>query len=427
MKKANNILGTESISSFSLKNGITVLSFSNFNSASVYMIGILNGGGNLDPNDKTGLAHFTASLLSRGTNNLSFSEFHDQLESAGANLVFSCGSQHAWFRGKALAEDSELLFRLASDSLQNPAFGVNYIERLRNQLTAGLSIRDQDTSEVASMLQDEYLFPNHPYGKPIDGYVETIGSISHQDIINFHKKYYSPSGMTIVVVGAIENQKIQSLAEKYFSAWETTPIHKDEQRLIPSPPDRIIRKHKYLEGKSQVDLLMGCFGPTRTSPDYLPIYLGNNILGQFGLMGRIGKIIRSKSGLAYYATSSVSAWLDVGSWEFSAGVNPENIEKVIQLFRKEIDKFIKSPVKVDELENSKSNLIGRMPMALESNAGLANAILTMHRFKLGFDYYRKYAEQIRKITAAQILSAAKKYLHPDQLVITSAGPGEDII
>jgi zinc protease len=425
-KLNNNILGPETISSFSLENGITVLSYSNFNSASVYIIGILNGGGNNDPVDKIGLAHFTASLLSRGTNNLSFADFHDQLESAGANLVFSCGSQHAWFRGKALAEDSELLFRLASDSLQNPTFGSEYIERMRNQLTAGLSIRDQNTSEVASMLQDKYLFPNHPYGKPIDGYVETIGSITRLDIDQFHKKYYSPSEMTIVVVGAIENQKIHSLVEKYFSSWKTPPNPKVNQKLIPSPPDKLIRKHKYLEGKSQVDLLMGCFGPTRTSPDYLPIYLGNNILGQFGLMGRIGKVVRSKSGLAYYATSSVSAWLDVGSWEFSAGVNPENLEKVIKLIRKEIDRFIKSPVKVDELENSKSHLIGRMPMALESNAGLATAILTMHRFKLGFKYYQEYATRINNITADQILLSAKKYLHPDHLVITSAGPGEDI-
>ena len=390
------------------------------------MIGILNGGGNLDPNDKTGLAHFTASLLTRGTDNSSFANFHDQLESAGANLVFSCGSQHAWFRGKALAEDTELLFRLASDCLQSPSFGTDYIERMRNQLTAGLSIRDQDTSEVASMLQDKFLFRDHPYGRPIDGYVETIKSINRSDIVQFHEDHYSPSNMTIVVVGAIEDQEMHLLADRYFSFWKKSTSPNVDQNLLPSPPDKVIRKHKYLEGKSQVNLLMGCFGPTRTSPDFLSIYLGNNILGQFGLMGRIGKIVRSKSGLAYYATSSVSAWLDVGSWEFSAGVNPENLEKTIKLIRKEIKKFVKSPVTNDELENSKSHLIGRMPMALESNAGLATAILTMHRFELGFNYYQEYAALIENITATQILSAAKKYLHPDQLVITSAGPGKEI-
>jgi zinc protease len=390
------------------------------------MIGILNGGGMLDPSKKTGLAHFTANLLSRGTQNLSFSDFHSQLESAGANLVFSCGSQHAWFRGKALAEDVELLFRLTSDGLRNPSFNQEYIDRLRNQLIAGLTIRDQDTSEMASLLLDQHLFPGHPYGQPIDGHIETIQSITRSDIVQFHNQVYSPADMIIVVAGAVDEQEIRDLSEKYFSSWKVSTAAQSKKPLIPPPPANIIRKHKFIEGKSQVDLLMGCFSPIRTSPDYMPVFIGNNILGQFGLMGRIGKVVRSKSGLAYYASSSVSAWSDVGTWIFSAGVNPENMEKTINLIRKEIKQFLKSHVTDQELDNSKSHLIGRMPMSLESNAGLANAILTMQRFKLGFDYFLKYTGRIKSITAKQILTASQKYLHTDRLVITSAGPGEEI-
>lgn len=425
-KKMKYIPGPDTISTLSLENGATVLSFSNLNSSSIYMIGILNGGGVLDPSKKTGLAHFTANLLSRGTKNLSFSDFHSQLESAGANLVFSCGRQHAWFRGKALAEDVELLFRLSSDSLQNPSFNQEYIGRLRNQLLAGLTIRNQDTSEMASLLLDRYLFPNHPYGQPIDGYIETIQPITRSDILQFHNQVYSPADMIIVVAGAVDKQEIRDLSEKYFSTWNVDTAAQSKNPLIPPPPSNIIRKHSFIEGKSQVDLLMGCFSPVRTSSDYMPVSIGNNILGQFGLMGRIGKVVRSKSGLAYYASSSVSAWSDVGTWDFSAGLNPENVEKTIDLIREEIKQFVKSPVTDQELENSKSFLIGRMPISLESNAGLANAILSMQRFKLGFDYYQKYTSLIKSITAKQILTASQRYLHPDRLVIASAGPGEEI-
>jgi len=425
-QKIKNIPGPDTISTFTLENGATILSFSNFNSRSIYMIGILNGGGVLDPSKKTGLAHFTASLLSRGTKNLSFSDFHSQLESAGANLVFSCGSQHAWFKGKALAEDAELLFRLSSDSLRNPSFNREYIGRLRNQLLASLTIRDQDTSEMASLLLDRYLFPDHPYGQPIDGYIEIIQSITRSDIIQFHDQVYSPADMIIVVAGAVDGKEIRNLSEKYFSTWKKNTAVQLENKLVPPPPANIIRKHKFIKGKSQVDLLMGCFSPARTSPDYMPVFIGNNILGQFGLMGRIGKIVRSKSGLAYYVSSSVGAWSDVGTWEFSAGVNPKNVKKTINLIRKEIDRFVKSHVTDQELDNSKSHLIGRMPMSLESNGGLANAILTMQRFKLGLDYYQKYTGRIKSITAKQILTASKRYLHPDRLIITSAGPGEEI-
>jgi len=425
-QKMKYIPGPDTISTLTLKNGATVLGFSNLNSRSIYMIGILNGSGVLDPSEKTGLAHFTANLLSRGTKNLSFSDFHSQLESAGANLVFSCSSQHAWFRGKALAEDVELLFRLSSDSLQNPSFSQEYIGRLRNQLIAGLTIRDQDTSEMASLLLDRYLFPNHPYGQPIDGYIETIQSITRSDIIQFHNHFYSPANLIIVVAGAVDGQEIHDLSEKYFSTWNVDTDAQSKNPLIPPPPANIIRKHSFIEGKSQVDLLMGCFSPVRTSSDYMPVSIGNNILGQFGLMGRIGKVVRSKSGLAYYASSSVSAWSDVGTCEFSAGVNPENVGKTIDLIREEIKQFVKSPVTEQELDNSKSLLIGHMPISLESNAGLANAILSMQRFKLGFDYYQKYTKLIKSITAKQILTASQRYLHPDRLVIASAGPGKEI-
>jgi zinc protease len=173
-------------------------------------------------------------------------------------------------------------------------------------------------------------------------------------------------------------------------------------------------------------LILGTFGPSRASGDYLPAYLGNNILGQFGLMGRIGESVRSKSGLAYHAASSLNAWTDGGSWEFSAGLNPENLEKVIRLIKDEIRRYIDAPVTPDELDDSQSNLVGRLPLSLETSAGIASAILTMERFELGLDYYQRYGELIRAISAQDIQETAQRYLHPDKLVIASAGTGADI-
>ena len=85
-----------------------------------------------------------------------------------------------------------------------------------------------------------------------------------------------------------------------------------------------------------------------------------------------------------------------------------------------------SPSRHEELDDSQSNLIGRLPLSLETNAGIANAILTIERFELGLDYYQHYAEKIRAITPQQILEIAQKYLHPEGLVIASAGSGADI-
>lgn len=422
-----NLPGPETISRRTLANGIRVLSYTNPNVSSVYLIGLLNCGSASDPAEKLGLAHYTASMLSRGTARRSFQAFHEELENRGASLSFSCGMNDTGFRGKALAEDLEMLFDLAADSLRNPAFTPEYFERMRAQLLASLAIRDQDTSEVASLLFDQHLFPQHPYGHPQDGYPETIQSIGREDLVKFHAGAYNPDGMILVVVGAVSPEQVFSLAERYFADWRN-PNHKSQTRYsLPAQPAGLIRKHRFLEDKSQADLLLGTLGPNRTSEDYLPVYLGNNILGQFGLMGRIGESVRSRSGLAYYASSSINAWADSGTWEFSAGTNPENLVKTIDLMREEIKRYVTSEVSEDELADSKSNLIGRLPLSLESNAGLANAILSIERFDLGLDYYQRYADLINAVTAGQILNASQKYLDPDRLVIASAGPGNDIL
>jgi zinc protease len=423
----NNLPGPESIQRSSLANGITVLSYKNANVSSVYMVGLLNSGSSLDPQDKLGLAHFTASMLSRGTLKHSFKDFHEILEDRGANLSFSCGANNTWFRGRALAEDLETLISLSAESLRQPAFQPEYFERMRAQLLAGLAIREQDTGEVASLLFDQYLFPDHPYGQPTDGYAETIQHITVEDLRKFHQNHYAPGGMILVVAGAVDDRQVAELAKKYFADWENQHTQNTAPIAVPAAPQGIIRKHRHLEDKSQADLILGTRGPQRTSLDYLPVYLGNNILGQFGLMGRIGESVRTRSGLAYYASSSVTSWTDNGSWEVSAGTSGENLEKAIELIREEIRKYVSEPVSAEELDDSQSNLVGRLPLSLESSAGLANAILSMERFELGLDYYQHYARKLRAITAEDILNASRKYLDPQRLVIASAGPGDDIL
>ena len=422
-----NLPGPESITRSVLANGITVLSFPNNNVSSVYMVGLLNCGSAFDPLEKLGLAHFTANMLSRGTARRNFKDYHLEIENRGASLMFSAGSQQIWFRGKALAEDLEVLVDLASDSLRQPAFPQEYFERFRSQLLAGLAIRDQDTEEMASLAFDLNLFPDHPYGQPQDGYPNTIQNITRQDLIQFHRDYFSPEDMIVVITGAVAPKQAVQFIDKYFSDW-SNPNKKDFQiPPIPGSPRGLIRRHRHIDDKSQADLIMGTIGPRRVSEDFLPIYLGNNILGQFGLMGRIGESVRTRSGLAYHASSSLSAWSDSGTWEFTAGTNSENLEKTIELTREEIRRFVTSPVTQEELEDSQSHLIGRMPLSLESNAGLANAILTMERFQLGLDYYQHYAQMLTAINAEIILAASKKYLDADNLVIASAGPGDDIL
>jgi zinc protease len=149
--------------------------------------------------------------------------------------------------------------------------------------------------------------------------------------------------------------------------------------------------------------------------------VGNSILGQFGMMGRIGDVVREKSGLAYYAGSSLSAGMGPGSWEVSAGVNSQNVKKASELIVSELKRFVDDGVTTDELSDVQANFVGRLPLSLESNGGVANALLNIERHDLGLDYYHRYESLVREVTPDAILSSARKFIDPDKLVIVSAG------
>ncbi len=405
-----------------LANGITLLVRSNFNSSSVVLSGILGAGSLFDPPDKLGLAHFTSLALMRGTQNADFQTIFERLESVGASLGFGASVHNTSLGGRSLAEDLPLLVDTLADCILHPVFPEQYCDRLKNQLLTGLAIRAQDTNEMASLTFDRLLFPNHPYGLPEDGFTETISAINRSDLVEFHSRNYGPQNLVVVIAGAVTPQQAFDLFENKLGTWMNNNMPVTPAFPTIQPPSETKRQHIPLQGKSQTDLVMGTLGPKRHAEEYLAASLGNNILGQFGMMGRIGDVVREKAGLAYYASTSVNSWIDGGSWEVSAGVNPENIEKAIRLIIDELERFITEPVSPSELADSQANYIGRLPLSLESNAGVANSILNLERFDLGLDYLQKYPDMIRSVTPEHILSAAQKYIDPARLIIASAGP-----
>jgi zinc protease len=417
----NHLPGEDSIKRVVLPNDIIVLTKSDFNSPSVVISGYLNSGSIHDPKEKLGLSLFTSYALMRGSIFHRYRRIYNDLETAGAAMGFSSSIQSTSFGGKSLIEDLPLLLNTLSEATRWPIFPPNQLKILLSQIITGVQIREQDTGERVSLRFDEVLFPDHPYGRSEEGSIETLRRIRRSDLIKFHQQFYGPSGMVIAIVGAIEHQKAVDLVYRALGDWKN-PVWVPPP-TIPEVPNRKFsyREHIPISGKFQTDIIMGSYGPKRTSEEFLIASLGNNILGQFGMMGRIGEAVREKSGLAYYASTTLNAWHSAGTWEITAGVNSNNIDKTIEIIQNEISRFVNEPVSNQELDDSKSNLIGLIPLSIESNAGVANAIIRMERYKLGLNYLREYPGIISGISKEQILQVSQKYLDPENLVIISAG------
>ena len=420
--KTESLPGPHDITRSQLKNGITLLVRPNFNSLSVSIAGYLQAGSLYDPLKKLGLADFTASTLMRGTKKQSFQEIYETLESMGASLGISCGAHTAGFGGKSLADDLPSLLDILTTVLRDPVFPRDHIERVRSQLLTGLNLREQDTSEMASLGFDQITYQGHPYQNPSDGYLKTIQAISMKDLVNFHKNHYGPKMMVFSIVGAVEPDQVLKLVKDKFEDWSNTNQPDIFQVPDAAPLEKTIYAHHAIEEKSQTDIVLGVVGPPRKAEDFYPALMGNSVLGQFGMMGRIGNAVRNKAGLAYYSYSSLSSSIGPGPWTVSAGIDPKNVDEALELITDEITKFVTNPVSPEELADVRSNFIGKLPLSLESNGGVAGALLTIERHNLGLDYFQHYENMVSEVTPESILNAAQKYLDPNRLAISTAGP-----
>jgi len=418
----NRFPGPNSIFRQSLPNGITVLAYENFASRTVAIEGFIRAGALQEDFTKAGLASFTADMLLRGTEQYDFARIYELLEPCGASLDFGGGRHLTQFSGYCLVEDFDLILELMVHALRAPIFPESQVERMRGQIETGLHIRANDTGRMANLAFMETLYKNHPYGRSIHGYFETIEQIKRDDLVSFHNQHYGPQGMVIGISGAVQSEEIFDKVCNAIGDWSNInqPLHTSVPDM--ARPSSAIVHVVPMPDKKQVDLVLGLPGPRRSEPDYLHASLMNTILGVFGMMGRIGRSVREEEGLAYHASSHLAGGLGPAPWSVNAGAAPDDVDAVIIGVKREIKRIQRELVPANELDDCKSYRIGSLPVGLETNAAVADTLVDMELYELGLDYLQRFPSLIRDISAQQVQEAAEKYLTDEDLVIVVAGP-----
>ena len=344
------------------------------------------------------------------------------IESVGASLSVYSGRHAIAVGGKALAEDFGLVLDVLADVLQRPVFPAEHVEKLRGQTLTALQERDNDTGSTASLLFHKLAYPaSHPYSWPTEGYLETVSAFSRDDLIEFYRSFFGPAGGALVVVGAVEAQEVISMAQAALGGWRRQPA----VDLVFPPVDRpagLVRSEKILAGKTQTDIVLGVPAMRRNEPDYEAARLANTILGRFGMMGRLGENVREQLGLAYYSYSTLAGSKEPGAWQVVAGVSPANVERCLAAVDEELARLGTDLAPDEEIGDSKALLTGSLPLRLETNAGVADAILEMVWYDLGLDYLERYAGIVNGITAEQVREVAATYLRPGVYALAIAGP-----
>jgi zinc protease len=420
-------IGPHTIRRFTLSNGIRLIVQENHVSPSVVVRGHLWVGAIYDPVEKMGLSRFTALGVGRGTATRTFQEINELTESVGANVFVSGGRHLTSFGGKSLTEDVDLLVDILSDVLQHPVFPQREVDKVRGQLVTSLKELEDDTRSLASREFRQLLYTlDHPYGRPVDGTLETIPAILRGDLESFYQTYYHPRDAAIVVVGDVQPEQVRDKLDRALGGWQ--PAGEGQTFEVPAvePLQVQLRHVRTMTNKTQADIALGTVGPSRFADVYYAARLGDLILGQLGLMGRLGEKVRDEKGLAYYAYSGMEAGLGRGPWSVRAGVNPANVDEAIESIVTEIRRLRDEPVTDAELEDGKDYVTGTLPLRLETNEGIASTLLDIDLYQLGDDYIMRYESIMRSVTKEQIQAAAQEYLDSEQYALSIVGPYEEI-
>jgi len=175
-------------------------------------------------------------------------------------------------------------------------------------------------------------------------------------------------------------------------------------------------------GKEQTDIAMAVPVAGVSAKDYYDLDVANVVLGQFGLMGRIGESVRQKQGLAYYAFCTINPRKTQSLWFVRAGVDPANVDRAIESVIGVVRDAEANGLTVEELDGTRQLMTGRLALTMQTNAGIASLLQTIHEFDLGLDYVERYPSILAGVSLESARAALTRAVDPDRLQIAVAGP-----
>ncbi|QIR39457.1 insulinase family protein [Tolypothrix sp. PCC 7910] len=406
---------------FTLANGLQLLLLPDKSTPTVTLSGYINAGMEFDPENKAGLASLVADNLMNGTKTQDFLAIAKALEERGAGLDFEAYREGVRIEGESLAGDLPVLVKTLADVVRNSTFPSTELELDRQQALTNLKLDLDDPDEVAIRTFVQSIYPkNHPlHTYPTE---KSLQRIKRQDVIAFKTKYYRPDTTVLALVGDFEPAKVRSLIEAEFGGWKVSG-EPPKLKYPPVPmPEKIVRVNSVLPGKAQAITYMGYTGINRQDPRFYAASVLNQILGGDTLSSRLGAEVRDRQGLTYGIYSYFKVGKNAGTFWIEMQTSPEDTSKAIASTHEQLKQIHQDGVSASEVEAAKQTLISNYNVSLANPEELAKQILMNQVYGLDEVELRSLTNKIQQVNLSQVNQAARELLHPDKIVVVTAGP-----
>ncbi len=408
-----------------LDNGAVFLAKETRTTPAVAINLAMRAGSICDPASAPGTTWLLSRMIDRGTRTRSGDAIAEDLDGRGITLTVTV-SRHLFSLGcSCLAEHFEPVLTLLGDVLMSPSFPEAEIATRKGEVITAIR-QDEDSPAVrATESLMALLYPGgHPYGRPTKGSIEIVESLTRDHLVRLHADRFAPTELTAVVVGDVDAGRARDVTARVFGGWRRPPL---PAVPVASPTPATARRRVVIPmmNKVQADIAYGLTTIRRRDPAYYAFWLMNNALGQYSIGGRLGDSIRERQGMAYYVSSSLDANVVEGPLVIRAGVSPANVDRAVASIDEELTLLRRDGLTAKELDESRRYLIGSMPRALETNAGIAAFLQSEEFFDLGLDYDMRLPDLLGAVTLDEANAAARQALDPARATLVIAGPYTD--
>ncbi len=381
---------------------------------------VTNAGAASEPKEAIGVAQITAQMLLEGTTARNGDALSEQFERWGAAVGASADWDAAMLSMTVLAPRLEEAMTMFAEVALEPAFPERELGRIKAERLAELLQLRTEPRGLADEMFSRFVYDaSSRYASPEHGDVASVTSIDRAAVRRFYEARYRPAGATLILVGDIGVSEGVALAQRLFGGWSGSAASASVVSDKPARTSRavhVVRK----EDAPQSEIRVGHVGLSRDHPDYFPALILNALLG--GLFSsRINLNLREVHAYTYGAHSSFDWRRGAGPFVVSTAVKSDVTVDAAREILLEISRIRSDTVKADELSLATSYLDGVFPIRYETTDSIARALAALAVYELPNDYFDTYRANIRRVSALDVLHAADKHLHPDQLQLVVVG------
>ena len=402
--------------SFTLDNGMQVIVIPNHRVPVVtHMVWYKVGAADETPG-KSGLAHFVEHLMFKGTDNIPPGEFSKRVKALGGqDNAFTSQDYTAYFQSVAV-ENLETVMTMEADRMSNARFPAEEVEA--ENLVILEERRQRTENEPTGYFYEQMrtmLFPNHPYGMPVIGWLHEMETLNREDAIEFYNKWYAPNNAYLIVSGDITAEQLKPLAERIYG---TIPAKEVSQRSWTSVPPfiatpRLELRHPSIKQPSFVRVYR-MPGYKENKTEALALDVLDSIMSD-GQNGRLYKslVIEQKlavsTGLGYDGVSYSDTTLSISATP-AESTSLETLETAID---EELRKLIEHGVTEEEVSNAINKLSDSYIFSRDSLSGPAmifgRALISGNTI----DDVEYWDDDIKTVSVEDVNNVARSYLDPD--------------